>query len=133
MNALSQAAAREILALHAAFVDLFTYRSRDFRRCEAAFAPDFQMVTPDGKIIGRAAIIEGLAAARAAPDFRIDISDIRMIWEGPTSSLLLYVEEQYRDGGTTRRRSAALFAADPKAPFGVVWRYLHETWMRDAG
>ena len=133
MNALSKAATAEIVALHAAFVELFTHRSRDFSRCAAAFAPEFEMATPDGRMIGRAAILEGLEGARAAPDFRIDISEIRVVREGPTSSLLLYVEEQYRDGRTTRRRSTALFEADAKAPLGVVWRYLHETWLRDAG
>lgn len=133
MNALSAAAAAEIVALHAAFVELFTHRSRDFSRCAAAFAPDFAMVTPEGRVIDRAAILAGLEAARAAPDFRIDISEIRVIQEGDTSSLLQYVEEQYRDGRTTRCRSTVLFEADAKAPLGVVWRYLHETWLRDAG
>lgn len=133
MNALSQAAAREIVALHAAFVELFTHRSRDFSRCAAAFAAEFEMVTPEGRVIDRAAILAGLEAARAAPDFRIGISEIRLIREGPTSSLLHYVEEQYRDGRTARRRSSALFEADANAPSGVVWRYLHETWLRDAG
>lgn len=133
MNALSQSAAREIVDLHSGFVELFTHRSRDLSRYAAAFAPDMEMVTPDGKRLGRNAILAGLESARAAPDFRIAISDIRLLWEGPNSSLLQYVEEQYRDGRTTRHLSAALFEADARALSGVVWRYLHETWMRDAG
>jgi hypothetical protein len=133
MTPLAAAAGREILQLHAGFVELFTGRSRDFSRCSKVFAPDMRMVTPEGVRAGRQAIMAALAAARAAPDFRIAISDISCIWESDNSVLLQYVEQQYRDGGTTRRLSTALFGAKAEAPCGVVWRYLHETWMRDTG
>lgn len=132
MTLLAAAAAREIEAIHAAFVELFTGRSRDFSRCFVAFAQDMEMVTTDGVRLDRKTILAGLEAARAEPDFRISISDIRPIWEGDNSVLLQYVEQQYRDGRTTRRLSTALFEAQAEAPFGVAWRYLHETWMRDA-
>jgi hypothetical protein len=125
-------AAREIATLHAHFVELFTGQSNDFARCSAAFAEDFEMVSPEGLHLGRQAILTGLQAARAAPDFSIAISAIRPIWIAGNSVLLQYVEQQYRDGRTTRRRSTALFEARTGAPNGVVWRYLHETWMRDA-
>ncbi len=133
MNALSQAAAEEIVARHDNFIELFTHRSRDFSVCSTVFAPDFEMVTPEGDIVGRAAILKGLLAARVTSDFSIRISEIRAAAEWANSSLLQYIEEQYRDGRTTRRRSSALFQADAAAPLGVVWRYLHETWLRDAG
>jgi hypothetical protein len=132
MTPLAASAAREIEALHAHFVELFTGRSVDLSRCKAAFSPQFTMVMPDGTRLERAAILAGLAAARAPADFRIAIADIRPVWEGNGSALLQYVEQQYRDGNTTRRLSVALFEAEAEAPCGVVWRYLHETWMRDA-
>ena len=132
MTQFAAAATHEIKALHVHFVELFTGRTADLTRCSAAFSPDFAMVTPAGTRLDRAAILAGLAAARAPADFRITITNVRRLWEGPNSALLQYVEQQYRDGRTTRRLSAVLFEAAPDAPCGVIWRYLHETWMWDA-
>jgi hypothetical protein len=132
MTTLADAAAREVAALHTEFVELFTGRLRDFSRVQAVLGADFRMVTPQGMCIEREAVISGLRSARARPDFRIEIRDIRPIREQGDWVLLQYVEQQYRDGKTTRRRSTALFEALAEAPCGVVWRYLHETWMQDA-
>jgi len=132
MSDLAEAAHREVLELHAAFVELFTGRSRDLARCAAAFAHDFEMVTPNGQRLARGAILAGIESARTAADFRIEILEIRAVWEHNNSVLLQYVEQQYRDGRMTRRRSTALFEALAEAPCGVVWRYLHETWMQNA-
>jgi hypothetical protein len=133
MTPLAAAAAREVEALHRLFVDLFTGGTRDTSRCAAAFAADFTMVTPAGRSLDRAAVVAQLQSARAAPGFRIDILDLHSIWESADSVLLRYVEQQYRDGETTRRLAAALFTAEPTAPCGVVWRYLQETWVQAAG
>jgi hypothetical protein len=132
MTPLAINAIEEIKSLHAALLDLFTGRSRDFKRCANAFAADLSMITPDGVRLDRTAILASFKRATAAPDFRITINDIRLIGEWGDSVLLQYVEEQYRDCKTTRRLSTALLTAEAKAPCGVVWRYLHETWMQDA-
>jgi hypothetical protein len=129
MTPLSASAAREVVELHAHFVELFTGRSRDFSRCDAVFASQFEMVTPEGRRVTRAKILEGLKRAQAKADFRITIQDIRPIREDGESVLLQYIEEQYRDGETTRRLSIALFETASQAPLGVVWRYLQETWI----
>jgi hypothetical protein len=129
MMPLSPSAAREVVELHALFVDLFTRRSRDFSRCDAVFSAKLEMVTPEGRRVTRAQIMEGLKRARARADFRITIHDIRPIREDGESVLLQYIEEQYRDGETTRRLSIALFETASQAPLGVVWRYLQETWI----
>ena len=132
MTSLSAAAAREIEELHELFVELFCNRSRDYSRCAAAFSAQFEMVTPDGKSHDRAGVLLALERAKAPADFMIAISQIRSLWEDQKSVLIQYVEQQYRDGKTSRRRSTALFEAEAKAPCGVVWRHLHETWMQDA-
>jgi hypothetical protein len=131
MTPLSASAAREVVELHALFVELFTGRSRDFSRCGAVFASQFEMVTPEGRRVTRAQILEGLKTAQAKADFRITIQDIRPIREDGESVLLQYIEEQYRDGETTRRLSIALFETASQAPCGVIWRYLQETWIDD--
>jgi hypothetical protein len=129
MSPLAEAAKAEIVALHAYLMDLFTGRTRDLVRCEAAFAGDLSMITPDGVWFDRAHILANFANATAAPGFRILIHDVRLIWESESAVLLRYVEEQYRDGQTTRRLSSALFTRNEAAPLGVVWRHLHETWQ----
>jgi hypothetical protein len=132
MTPLAAAAAREIEELHGVFVELFCGWSRDFSRCAAAFSAHFEMVTPDGKNHDRAGVLLALEKAKAPADFSIGISNIRPLWEDQKSVLIQYVEQQYRNGKTSRRLSTALFEAEAKAPCGVLWRHLHETWMQDA-
>ena len=131
MTPLASAAAREVVEFHAALIDLFTGRSRDFSRCAAAFSPKFEMVTPQGRLVSRAQVLAGLDKATARADFRIAIHRIEPIHEDAESVLLRYIEEQYRDGETTRRLSTALFETASDAPCGVAWRYLQETWIED--
>jgi len=127
----------EVLALHEFFVAWFRpdMSVTDFSLCEAALAADFRMATPDGMVNDRAAVLHRLHGAhRSQPaDFSIVISDIELLWQEGDAILLGYVEEQYRSGSITRRRSTALFTAEPSAPRGVVWRHLQETWMPVAG
>ena len=130
MTPLAAAAARELVELHAFFEQLFTGRSRDFSRCERAFSPRLEMVTPDGQLVTRAEIVERLKRAKAR-ELRITIRDIAAVREDAESVLLRYIEEQYRDRETTRRLSIALFETAKDAPLGVVWRYLQETWIED--
>jgi hypothetical protein len=130
---LAELARREILALHEFFVAWFRPgpTTLDFGSCEAAFAPDFRMISPDGMANDRAAVLQRLRQARGSqpPDFAIAISGLAPLWQQGDAILLAYVEEQYRSGSPTRRRSTALFTAEPSAPRGVVWRHLQETWM----
>ena len=132
MTPLLASAMTEVRSLHEAFEDLFTGRSRDFDRCARALAMDFSMVAPDGSRLNREAVLDALGAAALCPDLRIKVVDLTPIWEAENSVLLQYVEEQYRDGRTTRRLSTALFTAEAGAPCGVVWRYLQETWVQVA-
>ncbi len=129
MTALAAAAAREVVELHALIVELFTERSRDFSRCETVFSAEMEMVTPEGRHITRAQIMENFKKARARADFCITIRDVRPIRETGDSVLLQYIEEQYRDGETSTRWSVALFETAPDAPCGVAWRFLQETWI----
>ncbi len=127
-------AIRETRDLHAFFVAWFRVAggpAADFARCEAALAPDFRMVTPDGRVHDRAAVVDRLRAAKgsADPDFSIDILQPTAVWQTGDAVLLEFVEQQYRGGATTSRRSTGLFTDQPAAPNGVVWRHLQETWM----
>ena len=130
---LAELARREVLALHEFFGSWFRAGTAavDFSLCEAALASDFRMVAPDGTVNDRAAVLQRLRQARNSQPagFAIAISAVEPLWQQGDAVLLGYVEEQYRSGSTTRRRSTALFTADAAAPRGVVWRHLQETWM----
>ena len=128
---LAELAAREVVALHEFFVAWFRPGpAPDFRACEGAFHPDFRMVTPEGRMLGRAEIIQGIQASRGrlAASLTIDILDSRTLWQEGDAALLAYIEQQYREGRTTRRRSSALLLRAASAPRGILWRHLQETW-----
>lgn len=131
---LEQLALEEVIGLHEFFVAWFRADGGavpDFRLCEGAFAPDFRMIAPDGRAHTRDEVLSRLRNARGAmrEDFRIRILDAHTVWTDGTAVLLEYVEEQYRDGRTTRRWSTGLFSRSLEAPRGIEWRHLQETWM----
>ena len=129
---LAAMATAEVRDLHAFFAVWFRVGvpHPDFGRLEKALAPGFRMVTPDGQLRERQAVIEAVRGARDSrpADFAIVIADPHPVFETAGMVLLEFIEEQYRDGGTTRRRSTALFTPDVSAPRGVLWCHLHETW-----
>jgi hypothetical protein len=132
-QSLADLAWREVVALHA-FFETWLQESEsvmDFSEVEAAIGKDFRIISPDGTIEEREAVVSSIRNARGSrgPTFTIGVLDPHAIWASDGVALLEYTEQQYRDGRTTRRRSTVLFLADPAAPRGVVWRHLQETWM----
>lgn len=131
---LARRAIEEVRRLHAFFVGWFrgeAEASAAFHDCEEAFDAGFRMVTPDGAIHARAAVLERLRSLRAtAPaSFSIEILEPRIVWQSGDAVLLEFVEQQYRDGMMVSRRSTGLFLPGRAAPLGVVWRHLQETWL----
>ena len=131
---LAQRAVREVIELHDFFsvwLRRDTAATGDFARCENAIAADFRMVTPEGEMHLRAEVIERIRSMRASvgSDFRIQILQPSVVWQRDDAVLLEYIEQQYRDGRETNRRSTVLFIDEPTAPCGVLWRHLHETWI----
>ena len=130
---LSDLAWQEVVALHA-FFETWLQESQsvmDFSEVEAAIGKNFRLISPDGTIDEREAIISSIRDARGSRGrtFTMAVLDPHAIWAGDGAVLLEYTEQQYRDGQTTRRRSTALFLVNPAAPRGVEWRHLQETWL----
>lgn len=129
------AARAEVIARHDFFVGWFTGQlpQAAMDASARAFAPDMQMIPPDGRMIDAAQVIAMLQAARGmrAADFsiRVEIGSARLLG---ALALVVYDEHQSLEGRHTSRRSSALFSADPDAPEGVVWRHLQETWIGNA-
>jgi hypothetical protein len=126
-------ARHEIEALHAFFVAWFTDRqpAPDFGSCEEAFSPSFEMVAPDGRRHQRSAVVQRLRMARGSvrEPFEIAIVEPAKVWSSGDAIVMRYVEQQLREGKTTRRRSVALLTRAPAAPRGMLWQSLAETWM----
>ncbi len=132
---LLRAAAREIDELHAFFMTwLGGTRPKNpaaLDRLEAALAPGFSMVTPDGRRLSRAAVIGWITAAHGArgAEFRIWITDIEPLHLEPPHALIGYVERQHAEGRETARCASVLFRVDPEGPNGLRWLAVHETWL----
>ncbi|TPM49658.1 DUF4440 domain-containing protein [Mesorhizobium sp. B2-2-3] len=128
-------ASTEIIELHRFFVDWFVASrvgKADFSRFERVMGEGLAMVTPDGTVLDRDAVVDHVRASRASCDeaFAISIEDIRPGWQTGDAIVVLYVEAQLRGGKHSRRQSSALFTTNPSAPNGVEWRHLHETWLQ---
>ena len=121
--------AEEIVALHQVFVaTLGAPGADDAGRYEAAFAPGFAMVTPDGRRLDRAAVLGFLRGARGVrgAGFRIAIEDATPLHVAPPLVLMHYIERQWVGGAETARRASALFDVSGEAP---RWLFVQETWM----
>jgi hypothetical protein len=132
--------AREIVELHGFFEGWFNDELDDaaFTRLEQALATDFVMVTPDGRVVERRTLLEGLRGARGAwtggrdrPGGRIRVENVRAQWIGSGVAVLTYEEWQDRDGVARGRLSSVVMRPRDDAPNGVEWVHLHETWLPD--
>ena len=133
---LADLAVRELIELHDFFIRWLRAKDEalDIARLARVLDPRFRLITPDGGVLERQTVIDWIAGSRGArgTGFRIEVSDFAAIWQSPEAVLLEYVETQYSDGKTTKRLSTALFCREPKAPCGLVWRHLQETWLQPA-
>ena len=128
-------ASAEVIDLHRFFVDWFVAARADtvdFSRFERAMGDGLSMVTPDGKVLDRNAVVDHVRSSRASCDdgFAISIEDIRPGWQDADTIVVVYVEAQLRAGKHSRRQSSAVFTTSSSAPNGVEWRHLHETWLQ---
>ena len=135
-NSISDLAIREVVELHHFFNHWLGAPSKeklDIARLAGVLDPGFRLVAPDGGVRERQPLIDWIAGVRGSrgADFRIDVSDFVAVWQSAEAVLLEYVETQYIADKTTKRLATALFCREPKAPCGVVWRHLQETWLHD--
>jgi hypothetical protein len=121
--------AAEIVSLHQVFeATLGAPGAEDGGRYEAAFAPGFAMVMPNGRRLDRAAVLDFLRGARGVrgAGFRIAIEAAEALHVAPPMVLMHYVERQWVQGAETARRAAALFDVAGPAP---RWLFVQETWI----
>ena len=126
----------EVVARHDFFVAWFTGHAAVAAMDEAAraFASDMGRIAPDGRVQDRGEVVAMLRAAGGTrgPSFaiRVEVREARVLGQG--LALVVYDEHQVLDGTRTARRASALFGLDARAPGGVAWRHLQETWIDPA-
>lgn len=123
---------RAVRELHDFFAEWFRGERNpsSFERVTGALGPSFRLVRPDGTETDRAAVVDGVRAARGTEpaSFRIRVQDVRIRWSVDDHCLVTYEEWQRRDDAWEGRRSTALVSREPSAAAGVVWVDLQETW-----
>lgn len=132
MSQLARRCRREVDELHEFFEGWLsgTLKPGTFGRVEAALAREFSMVGPDGIRRAREPLLGRIRRGRGSrPDLRIRIRDVRVVFSGEDRCLLTYEEWQDAPDMSAGRISTALFRREEKAPAGVVWVHLHETWI----
>jgi len=127
---------REITELHAFFVDWYGAECDrgEFARMERAIGPGFEMVTPEGDVLDRTAVLEMVRdryGSAVDATFDIDIRNVEGVTASGECAVVRYEEWQTTGEGETGRVSTATFR-EAEAPAGVRWRHLHET-LRETG
>lgn len=131
LSALDSTAEKEIARLHDFFVGWFngTLPESDegFSGVENALAPSFTMVTPDGNLLERAALMERLRASYGKRKVTIE-TNLRSVKVLDGTRLFAVYDEISRENGATRvLASTVLFERDTDAPLGLRWLHVHET------
>ncbi|EYD76023.1 hypothetical protein Rumeso_02452 [Rubellimicrobium mesophilum DSM 19309] len=136
MTELEALALEEVAERHRFFVDWFTGRGPEMalEECARAFAPDFRRIGPDAREQAADEVVAMLRAARGRRGAGFVIRVVPRATRDLGGGLALVVYDELQEDGAERtaRRASALFAADPSAPGGVVWRHLQETWIDPA-
>lgn len=132
---------REVIGLHQFFQHWFNGELQNsdsvLERLRGSLAVGFTIVSPDGREIDRASLLETVGAAhgghsrRGAP-IRIWIERYEGRSLDASTHLATYQEWQSSGGRMRGRLSTAVFRKRSSAPNGVEWVHVHETWLPEA-
>jgi len=91
----------------------------------AAHADGFSMVTADGHVLDRPALLDWLAGAgNSRPGLRILTSDVAVVADLDGSVLVRFLETHVEQGHTSSRRVTALLRRDRTV---LRWAHVQET------
>ena len=134
---LSERAELETVELHDFLADWFTGRlpqtQEAFARFDDAIAQDFVIVSPNGSVAERSSIVGAVyddwGRWKGDDSAAIEVKNARFRHRGKGLSVVTYEEWQTTKNGTVVRLSSVVLRNNKKAPLGVEWVHLHETWM----
>ncbi len=127
---------QEVLELHRFFEDWFRADmaggEEALKRFSEVLDPAFEIIFPDGRRMGRAAIVEQIRGAygsrpRKELPFHIRIDHLRARPLAEGVELVTYEEWMRIEGHWDGRLSSALFAPAAGTPNGVRWLHVQET------
>jgi len=133
MKPMTLQAEREIVALHDFFQQWYRgeLEPMDFARFERALEADFQIITPAGRLLPRADIIQAVRQqAGSDPAAVLEIRNVELVAAYPEIAVFRYEEWQSSAGVDPRGRlSTVVFRRRDDAENGLGWRQVQETWL----
>lgn len=142
-TSLEDRARREIEELHHFFQQWFngTVENTDevYARFTGVLAEGFVIVSPDGQLRERTAVIDGLRGSYAPADsepVRVWVENVELRRQLPSQDgeLVVVTYQEWLQRGEARRGrlSTALLRESAEAPNGLMWLHVHETWLPPA-
>jgi hypothetical protein len=136
-GSVAERASREVVELHDFLADWFNGRlpgtESAFARFDTAIADDFVIIGPDGSMAERAAIVKAVfddwGRWQNDETAGIEVRNARVHEQGRDLVVVSYEEWQTTATGTVVRLSTVVLRHAEKAPLGLEWVHLHETWM----
>lgn len=122
---LKDAVRHEIVGLHVEFERWFRGVSQSLEPVEAALAPGFTIVSPQGSVVDRPTLMAALQGSERPREIAIRIEDVVVRRDSPESVLATYTEWHDLPAFTTTRQSSVLFS---RTESGLQWEHVHETW-----
>jgi hypothetical protein len=102
----------------------------NYERMTAVMNPEFQIISPDGKVTVYEPLLADLWQAHdSRPGFRLWVKEVAVRLLSPQLALATYEEWQEIEGKVTARVSTAVFRQKNNTPNGVEWLHVHETWL----
>lgn len=123
----------EIRRLHDFFTAWYTGTASKsaFLDFQETLHSEFSMVTPDGTILGREAVIDHVRSRKNQYEpgmFDIEIRDPTAVIANESIGIVRYREHQaFNDEGTTRISTAVVCPSTSDHP-EFQWETVHETW-----
>lgn len=127
-------ARQEVIDLHVQIEDLFHNKNDTPNRLPflSYFHPGFTMISPDGVLRDLSALRDWFeTAAGSRPQVKISIKHFKENFVCVENVIVTYEEhQQVTEATSLHRLSTAVFLPtnNPKQP--VLWRHLHETWIK---
>lgn len=125
----------EVEALYGLFEQWFTgdrpADEESLQPVEAALDEDFAITSPRAEVQERGVILQHIRANHgAAPGIRIWTHGHTLRHAAGDTAFVSYTEWQQRPGKAPRGRlCSALLVRDSRAPRGLRWIHVHETWL----
>ena len=123
----------EIIQLHHFFQEWFngdvSLNDVIFSRLSDTLAPEFIMITPEGKHLDQKTVLESVRVGYGKrKGMQIWIKNVTLHHQIGDIAIATYEEWQDIDGRITTRISSAIFSSKPGNPNNINWLHLHETW-----